>query len=71
MQVRRIAGVFVAAVLLSVPAHVLAQDVGSIAGVVRDTSAAVLSGVTVEAASPAPVVEGVNQQIRLSAQLDF
>src|SRR5438874_5659827 len=41
--------------LLLLPAAVLAQSVstGSITGVVRDTSGAVLPGVTVEAASPA------------------
>src|SRR5436190_5001417 len=41
--------------LLLLPATVLAQSVstGSITGVVRDTSGAVLPGVTVEAASPA------------------
>src|SRR5882762_786137 len=48
----RIASLAVMATVL--PATVLAQSVstGSITGVVRDTSGAVLPGVTVEAASP-------------------
>jgi hypothetical protein len=62
MQVRRIAGILVAAVLFSVPAHVLAQGVSSITGVVRDTSGAVLPGVTVEAASPA-LIEKVRSTV--------
>jgi len=41
------------AALLLVPAPSRAQATGSIAGVVKDTSGAVLPGVTVEAASPA------------------
>src|SRR5437868_8877230 len=44
----------VSAALLLLPATVVAQSVstGSIAGVVRDSSGAVLPGATVEAASP-------------------
>jgi hypothetical protein len=49
MRVVRVAGALVLAVLL--PAAAFAQ--ASIAGVVRDTSGAVLPGVTVEASSPA------------------
>ena len=50
--------------LLLLPATVLAQSVstGSIAGVVRDTSGAVLPGVTVEAASPA-LIEKVRSAV--------
>ena len=45
---------FIVCVLLSVSASARAQvSTGSIAGVVRDTSGAILPGVTVEAASPA------------------
>ena len=39
--------------LLAVPAATFAQQLGTIAGAVRDTSGAVLPGVTVEVASPA------------------
>ena len=39
--------------LILIPASVFAQSNSSIAGVVKDTSGAVLPGVTVEAASPA------------------
>ncbi len=50
---RRLAGLILC-VLAGVPAMVHAQvSTGSIAGVVRDSSGAVLPGVTVEAASPA------------------
>src|SRR5688500_2800098 len=52
----RLAGLLaLASSLLLLPAAVRAQtsDAASIAGVVRDTSGAVLPGVTVEAASPA------------------
>ena len=50
--------------LLLLPATVLAQSVstGSITGVVRDTSGAVLPGVTVEAASPA-LIEKVRSAV--------
>jgi uncharacterized protein (DUF2141 family) len=41
------------AVLLLVPAAAAAQQSGSIAGIVRDATGAVLPGVTVEASSPA------------------
>ena len=44
-------GLFVLAALVTLPAAAHAQ--ASITGVVRDTSGAVLPGVTVEAASPA------------------
>ena len=50
----------VAAVVLSVPAAARAQ--GTITGVVRDTSGAVLPGVTVEAASPA-LIEKVRSAV--------
>ena len=43
----------VSALVLVLPALVFAQDTSSIAGVVRDTSGAVMPGVTVEASSPA------------------
>jgi hypothetical protein len=43
----------VGACLLSVPAMATAQGTSGIAGVVRDSSGAVLPGVTIEAASPA------------------
>src|ERR671919_585754 len=39
--------------LLAAPAATYAQQLGSIAGAVRDTSGAVMPGVTVEVASPA------------------
>src|SRR5262245_22877570 len=39
--------------LLTVPASLAAQELGSVAGVVKDSSGAVLPGVTVEVASPA------------------
>ncbi len=48
----RVACVLVAS-LVVMPAAVLAQGTASIGGVVRDTSGAVLPGVTVEASSPA------------------
>src|SRR5687768_7083310 len=44
---------FVTLSLLAFPHTALAQGLATIAGVVRDTSGAVLPGVTVEAASPA------------------
>ena len=51
---RGCARVVIVAVLLGTPARGLAQTAaGSIAGVVRDTTGAVLPGVTVEASSPA------------------
>src|SRR3989441_5335882 len=54
MSVQKIARLFVVSGFLFVPALAWAQaDTGTIAGVVRDTSGAVMPGVTVEAASPA------------------
>ena len=51
---RGCARVVIIAVLLGTPARALAQTAaGSIAGIVRDTTGAVLPGVTVEASSPA------------------
>src|SRR4051812_8680242 len=44
------------------PAVGFAQDTAGIAGVVRDTSGAVMPGVTVEAASPA-LIEGVRTTV--------
>src|SRR5258705_1721486 len=50
----RFARFLLACLALSVPAIALGQaDTGNIAGVVRDTSGAVIPGVTVEASSPA------------------
>ena len=54
MNRQRIANLVIASCVLLLPAAASAQVIGSsIAGVVRDTSGAVLPGVTVEAASPA------------------
>ncbi|MBI2186723.1 MAG: TonB-dependent receptor [Acidobacteria bacterium] len=53
MTLRRIVGGLVACGLLTLPVPGWAQQAGSIAGAARDTSGAVLPGVTVEAASPA------------------
>ena len=56
MRVRRVASLssFVVTMLIFSVTAIYAQgQSGSIAGVVRDTSGAVLPGVTVEAASPA------------------
>ena len=55
MNARRIACVAMASCLVLLPAVISGQTQlsGSIAGVVRDTSGAVMPGVTVEAASPA------------------
>src|SRR5262245_41091711 len=53
MKVATIGRFLVMAGLLLMPHHVWARSAGSIAGVVRDTTGAVLPGVTVEAASPA------------------
>src|SRR5947209_16457461 len=54
MGSRNVGGVLVAAGLLLSPLGASAQQAGSgIAGVVRDTTGAVLPGVTVEASSPA------------------
>src|SRR5438128_11401996 len=54
MSVQKIARLFVVSGFLFVPALAWAQaDTGTIAVVVRDTSGAVMPGVTVEAASPA------------------
>jgi len=55
MRTERIRHLAAACVLLTLPALAVAQSsssTGAIAGVVRDTSGAVLPGVTVEAASP-------------------
>src|SRR5436309_476225 len=53
MALRRFVGLAFSGVLTFLPAVATAQTTGSIAGVVRDTTGAVLPGVTVEAASPA------------------
>src|SRR5262245_57689503 len=54
MWKHRIARVFAVGFLIAAPAGAFAQALtGGIAGVVRDTTGAVLPGVTVEAASPA------------------
>ena len=60
-------GVLVSALLVLVPAVTSAQQ-SSITGIVKDTSGAVLPGVTVEAASPVliekvrpPVTDGAGQ----------
>jgi hypothetical protein len=60
MRAETIARVIVLAGLLLIPRGAWAQSTttGAIAGAVRDTTGAVLSGVTVEAASPA-VIEKV------------
>ncbi|MEQ1911855.1 MAG: carboxypeptidase-like regulatory domain-containing protein, partial [Vicinamibacterales bacterium] len=52
---KRLIGILGAALILTAltPDRVWAQAAGSIAGVVKDASGAVLPGVTVEAASPA------------------
>ena len=50
---RTLSLVFSVALLLASPALSHAQQASGIAGAVRDTSGAVLPGVTVEAASPA------------------
>jgi uncharacterized protein (DUF2141 family) len=47
------AGLLALACVLLVPSAATAQQTSAIAGIVRDTSGAVLPGVTVEAASPA------------------
>src|SRR5262252_2758424 len=53
-MLRGIARIAFVAVVLALPSGALAQTAaGSIAGVVRDTSGAVIPGVTVEASSPA------------------
>src|SRR5579864_5487422 len=53
MRVATIVRFILVAGLLLIPHGAWAQTAGSIAGVVRDTTGAVLPGVTVEAASPA------------------
>ena len=54
MSVQKIARLFVVSGLLLLPATAWAQsETGTIAGVVKDTSGAVMPGVTVEAVSPA------------------
>src|SRR5205085_2485945 len=52
----------VAFTLTLVPIAAVAQDLGGIAGVVRDASGAVMPGVTVEAASPA-LIEKVRSTV--------
>ena len=60
---RGCARIVIVAVLLGTPAWALAQTAaGSIAGVVRDTTGAVLPGVTVEASSPALI-----EKVRIAA----
>ena len=54
--------VWVALCMLTLPAWAVAQQAGGIAGAVRDTSGAVLPGVTVEAASPA-LIEKVRSAV--------
>ena len=56
------AGVLVALGLIGSPEAALAQSASGIAGVVRDSSGAVLPGVTVEAASPA-LIEGARTTV--------
>ena len=46
-------GVVALALLVGLPAAIVAQSTGTIAGVVKDISGAVMPGVTVEASSPA------------------
>ena len=53
MSTKPIVRLFTAALLLIVPTIAWAQSAGAIAGVARDTTGAVLPGVTVEVASPA------------------
>src|SRR5213083_3119021 len=54
MSAQRIARLFIVSGLLFLPATAWAQsETGTVAGVVKDTSGAVMPGVTVEAASPA------------------
>src|SRR6185503_7315518 len=63
MKIWRIAALTVAAVLTCLSTEAFAQAIGStITGVVRDTSGAVLPGVTVEAASPA-LIEKVRSTV--------
>ena len=63
MKIWRIAALTVAAVLTCLSTEAFAQAAGStITGVVRDTSGAVLPGVTVEAASPA-LIEKVRSTV--------
>jgi hypothetical protein len=63
MKIWRIAALTVAAVLTCLSTEAFAQAIGStVTGVVRDTSGAVLPGVTVEAASPA-LIEKVRSTI--------
>src|SRR5205085_1175457 len=50
---RSVIGVMLAGLLCGVSREASAQAAGAIAGVVRDTSGAVMPGVTVEASSPA------------------
>ena len=50
---RLISSILLLAALLAMPAAAGAQELGTVAGVVKDSSGAVLPGVTVEAASPA------------------
>ncbi len=63
MTVRRLAGLLLACGVLAAPVSAWAQQAaGNISGVVRDTSGAVMPGVTVEAASPA-LIEKVRSTV--------
>ena len=56
MRAHRLVGLLIVSCLLFLPAAAWAQQASAtIAGVVKDTSGAVMPGVTVEAASPALV----------------
>ena len=66
------AGVLIALGLIGSPKAAFAQSASGIAGIVRDSSGAVLPGVTVEAASPALIegtrttVTGTNGQFQIT-----
>src|SRR3989442_331291 len=62
MTLKRIIGVAAALALSMLPRAVGAQSTGSIAGLVTDSSGAVVPGVTVEASSPA-LIEKVRSAI--------
>ena len=61
-----ISNLVIVAALILIPASVFAQSNSNIGGIVRDTSGAVLPGVTVEAASPA-LIEKVRTVVTDSA----
>ena len=63
---RGVVGAILGVVIVVAASNASAQGLGSIAGVVRDTSGAVLPGVTVEAASPA-LIEKVRTAVTDSA----